>query len=118
MAGVLVPLVLVPRYTTYHGATTFTTIGMEVTDYEKALVNVWRGPLSGGGSYTVTFEESTDGTSWSTCTGATPGDPGLETETPYAPELNKRWFRIKITLTGTDPTVTMWAIGFLQMRES
>jgi hypothetical protein len=38
MAGELVPLVLVPRYTSYLGAFAFTTIGMEVTDYEKALV--------------------------------------------------------------------------------
>ena len=69
MAGELVPLVLIPRYTTYAGAETFTTIGMEVTDYEKALVNVWRGPLAGGGAVVFTFEESTDGTTWSTCTG-------------------------------------------------
>ena len=118
MAGELVPLVLIPRYTTFAGAETFTTIGMEVTDYEKALVNMWRGPLAGGGSFVATFEESTDGTTWSTCTGATPGDPGEDTEVQYTPSLNKRWFRVKIVLTGTDPAVTVWALGFLQMRES
>lgn len=118
MAGELVPLVLIPRYTTYAGVETFTTIGMEVTDYEKALVNVWRGPLAGGGAFVVTFEESTDGTKWTTCTGATPGDPGEDTETQYTPSLNKRWFRVKIELTGTDPVVTAWGLGFLQMRES
>ena len=118
MAGELVPLVLVPRYTTYAGATSFTTIGMEVTDYEKALVNVWRGPLAGGGTFSVTFQESTDGTSWSTCSGATPGDPGEATETQYIPLLNKRWFRVLIALTGTDPATSVWALGFLQLRES
>jgi hypothetical protein len=118
MAGELVPLVLIPRYTSYNGATDFTTIGMEVTDYEKALVNVWRGPLAGGGTFLVTFQESTDGTNWTTCGGTTPGDPGSETETQYQPELTKRWFRVKITMTGTAPAVSCWALGFLQMRES
>ena len=40
MAGELVPLVLLPRYTTYAGADTFTSIGMDVTPYSKAIVNV------------------------------------------------------------------------------
>lgn len=119
MAGELVPLVLIPRYTSYLGAFAFTTIGMEVTDYEKALVNVWRGPLAGTSpTFAVTFEESTDGVTWSICTGATPGDPGLDTETQYQPSLNKRWFRVKITLGGTNPGATCWGLGFLQMRES
>jgi hypothetical protein len=119
MAGELVPLVLIPRYTTYLGAFAFTTIGMEVTDYEKALVNVWRGPLSGTTpTFAVAFEESTDGVTWSTCTGGSGGDPGENTETQYTPSCNKRWFRIKVTLAGTNPGATCWALGFLQMRES
>ena len=42
MAGELVPLVLLPRYSTFSGAHSFTTIGMEVSDYSSAIVNVWR----------------------------------------------------------------------------
>ena len=120
MAGELTPLVLLPRYTSYAGATTFTTIGMEVTDYSKALVNVWRGPLLGtAATIAFTFEESTDQTNWTTCNGITPPlDPGADTEAQYQPELNKRWFRIKVTLGGTDPSGTCWAIGFLERRES
>jgi hypothetical protein len=93
---------------------------MEVTDYSKAIVNVWRGPLLGAGATVeFTFEESTDQTTWTTCSGISPPlDPGANTEMQYQPELNKRWFRIKVTLTGTDPSVTCWAIGFLEMRES
>jgi len=118
MAGELVPLVLIPRYTSYLGATTFTTIGMEATDYEKALVNVWRGPLAGGGTFAVSFEESSDGVTWSTCTSGSAADPGQDTEALYQPSINKRWFRVKIVLTGTNPGVTCYALGFLQMRES
>lgn len=118
MAGELVPLVLLPRYSSFVGAHDFTTIGMEVSDYSSAIVNVWRGELGGSTpTFTVTFEESTDQNTWSTCANATPGDPGADTETQYTPTLNKRWFRVKITLTGTIPTVSAWAIGFLEMRE-
>jgi hypothetical protein len=91
---------------------------MEVSDYSKAIVNVWRGKLTGvAPTFDATFEESTDQLSWSTCTNGTGGDPGQETEAQYAPELNKRWFRIKVTLGGTDPAGSSWAIGFLEMRQ-
>jgi len=120
MAGELVPLVLLPRYTSYIGASTYTTIGMQVTDYAKAIVNGWRGKLLGT-SPTVgfTFEESTDQLNWTTCANTSANaDPGEETEAQYEPTLNKRWFRVKVTLGGTDPAVSCWAIGFLEMRES
>ena len=52
------------------------TIAMDVTDYQKAHVNVWRGVLNGGGSYAISFEESTDQNAWSDCTGGTAADPG------------------------------------------
>ena len=92
MAGELTPVVLLPRYTAYVGATTFTTIGMDVTNYSKALVTVWRGPLVGtSATIGFTFEESTDQNSWSTCTGVSPSvDPGADTDTQYEPELKKR----------------------------
>jgi hypothetical protein len=118
MAGELVPLVLLPRYTTFSGATTFTTIGMEVTDYEKGIVNVWRGPLAGGGTFQVSFEESTDGSNWTACTGGGAADPGANTEAQYSPTLTKRWFRIKVVITGADPHVSCWALGHLMLRES
>jgi len=119
MAGELVPLVLLPRYTTFNGSDTFTTIGMEVTDYTKAILNVWRGPVLNGGSVQFTFEESTDQDSWTTCDGKTAGwDPGASTEDQVEPQLKKRWFRVKVVVGGTNPGVTCWALGFLEMRES
>lgn len=120
MAGELVPLVVIPRYSTLVGTTSFTTVGMEVSDYSKAIVNVWRGDLTGTSpGFGITFQESTDQQTWSTCTGTTAGaDPGLDTETQYQATLTKRWFRIKIDLSGTDPAVSCWAIGFLEMRET
>lgn len=120
MAGNQVPLVLIPRYTTYAGQNTdFTTIGMDVTDYVKATVSFWRGVLLGTTpAILITFEESMDQLYWSTCLGGPFTDPGQAVEGQFVPVISKRWFRIKITLTGTAPVVTCWCIGFLEQRES
>jgi hypothetical protein len=119
MAGELVALVLIPRYSTYIGDTVFTTIAMDVTEFTKAIVNVWRGPLLGSApTYALSFEESTDQVTWTTCANGTGGDPGEDTEDQYTPDLKKRWFRAKLVLAGAGAAVTTWAIGFLEMRES
>ncbi|MGE0190458.1 MAG: hypothetical protein AB7T63_00305 [Planctomycetota bacterium] len=119
MAGELVPLVLLPRFSSYVGDTTFTTIAMDVTDYQSAIINVWRGPMTGTTpTYDISFQESTDQDNWTTCTNGTGGDPGANTEAQYTPTLAKRWFRAKIVLTGTDPAVSCWAVGFLELRQS
>ena len=119
MAGELVPLVLIPRYSTLVGAQSFTTVGMEVSDYSKAIVNVWRGNLIGTSpTFGVVFEESVDQNNWTTCAGGSGGDPGADTEAQFSPTLSKRWFRINTTLAGTDPAGSCWAIGFLEMREN
>ena len=120
MAGELVPLVLLPRYTTYASADTFTSIGMDVTQYSKAIVNVWRGNIIGtSGTDGFTLQESTDQTNWTTCSGTSADfDPGADAEDQYEATLTKRWFRIKVTTTGTNVALSCWAIGFLEMRES
>ena len=122
MAGEQVPLVMVPRFTTYAGEATFATFPMDVTDYQAALLNVWRGDLVASTTFKVTAEESTDQAVWSTCSGTncTNYDPGLETEGPMSATLKKRWFRLKVVLaqtTGNYPLATCWAVGFLEERE-
>jgi hypothetical protein len=120
MAGVFVPLVLIPRYTTYAGAATdFITIGMDVTDYESATVSFWRGPFVGTGvAITINFEESMDQLTWTVCTGGPYLDPGAAIEGQFIPLISKRWFRIRVTVAGTNPVVTCWCIGFLEQRET
>lgn len=128
MAGELVPLVMLPRYSTYAGATTLYTIAMDVSEYERAILNVWRGPLPDEEDcgFDMYFEESTDSIHWTPCSGYTnspnPVDPDANTEEQYVPDLKKRWFRIKLELTTVDPypfpIVTCWAVGFLERRES
>lgn len=122
MAGELVPLVMLPRYTTYAGEDyEFRTIAMDVTQYQNAIVNVWRGPFvasAGSPEFQVTFEESTDQVTWSTCTGTTAATAVSEdSETQFTAQLKKRWFRMKVKLTGgTNPVATCWAVGFLEER--
>jgi len=123
MPGSLVPLVMLPRYTTYTGQVEFTTIGMDVTKYETAILSVWRGRLGGAGTVQITCEESTDSGgvagSWSPCSGTNTQnfDPGEEAEAQVTATLTKRWFRLRVALTGTNPQVTCWAVGFLEDRE-
>ncbi|MFO0931211.1 MAG: hypothetical protein U1E39_00730 [Planctomycetota bacterium] len=122
MAGIYVPLVLLPRYTTLCGATStsFTTIAMDVSDYEKAVVSFWRAAGMNLTSLAITFEESMDQQNWSTCGGGPFTDPGSLTEGQFSPVLTKRWFRINLTLTtgASAAIVTCWCIGFLMQRES
>jgi hypothetical protein len=118
MAGELVPLVLIPRYTTYAGATSFETIGMDITEYEQAILSFWRGAGVGMTSVTITCEESIDQLNWTTCGGGPFSDPGASTEGQFEPTFSKRWFRIKLTLAGSGPVLTCWCIGFLMRRES
>lgn len=126
--GELVPLVLLPRYTTYAGLTTtgtgphyFSTIAMDVTEYQNAIVNMWRGKLIGTATVAPAFtlEESTDQVTWTTCGGTTAAfDPGENAETQYTAALTKRWFRVKLALGQVDNVLTCWAVGFLEQRLS
>lgn len=119
MAGLLVPLVMLPRYSCYSGATVFTTIPIDVSAYDSIILSAWRGDLVGT-AFKLTVQESTDqstATSWTTVSGiSADSDPGEETEAKYTGTLTKRWLRLKLELTGTTPVVTCWALGFLQQR--
>lgn len=121
MAGELVPLVLIPRYTTYSGTPTddFTTIGLDVTQYSEAIVNVFLSDLVGtAGTVTMFFEESTDQNSWTECTGTGPSGESLSenTEAQYTATLAKRWFRVRVVLPNANNVATLWATGFLERR--
>src|SRR5262245_46006552 len=118
MAGNLVPLVLLPRYTTYAGASTYTTIAMDVADYEKAIVSFWQGPNVTFISLNIDFQESTDQVTWTSCTGGPYTAPGASSETQFQPSLTKRWFRISVALGGANQITTCWCVGFLMLRES
>ena len=128
MAGQLVPLVLLPRYTTYVGkpgtgagtigVAYFSTIAMDVTQYSSAIISVWRGKLIGSPTPGITFtlQESMDQVSWTDLTAGF--DPGENIETETTVSLTKRWFRIIVLLGGADNACSCYAVGFLEERLS
>jgi len=126
MSDDLVPLVMLPRFTTYAGRASpsqyFATIGMDLTEYDQAVINMWRGNVVGSitPGFAVWFEESTDQDNWTVCTGAPGGaagcDPGQNTEQQYTLAIRKRWFRMRVQLGGADNVVTCWAVGYLHLR--
>jgi len=127
MAGELTPLVLLPRYTTYVGASTgtvgkeYVTIAMDVTEFQTAIVNSWRGKMLGTSpTFGLTFQESSDQVNWTPCAGTNVSayDPGEELEGQSTATLTKQWFRVKVVLGGTSPAGTCWAAGFLERRLS
>lgn len=119
MIGKAVPLVLVPRYTTYVGESTFTTAPLRVSEYVQAHVTLWRGPLIGagrGGSFTAEFQVSHDGNDWENAIAAV---TTVNRSNAYDVPLSRRWLRLKVTLsvsTGSDVGITLWATGLLEKR--
>jgi hypothetical protein len=123
MAGSLVPLVMLPRYTTLVGQLfgAFTTVPVEVADYQKAILTLWRGPIRAGATFNLACEESGDREAWTTCSGTSiltqstlpENDDKVVTAT-----LTKRWFRMRIALTNpSGAQATFWAVGHLERRE-
>jgi hypothetical protein len=118
MAGRYVPFVLVPRYTTYAGATSFITAAIPVSAYSGLHFDFWHGPVIGTfGSIILALQESNDGSSWGDCTGSVPGIAPAEGQVPVSVTITKAWLRLVVAVAGTDMAVTCWAEGFLELRE-
>jgi hypothetical protein len=125
MAGTLVPVVMFPRYSSFAGRNLYTTIPIDVTDYSRAILTCWRGPLKEPVDAGMSFgcEESSDQETWVGCAGTnTSFDPGDGTEGVADATLKRRWFRLVLNLSSDAPhqnllDVTCWAVGHLERRE-
>jgi hypothetical protein len=124
-AGELVPMALLPRYTSYVGPGTYTTVPLRVSEFSGALVTFWRGPLAGGDTFEAYIEEATvpddTATAW-TEVDTTPAQPFTTTNTHNALRMTftKEWMRVRIVLTN-HPTLffvglTVYMTGVLQRR--
>jgi hypothetical protein len=92
---------------------------IDVSAYESMILNIWRGPVApvSTGTFSLTAEESTDQDTWTTVSGISAVAGTTNTEVQVTGTLVKRWMRVKVTLTGTDPAATCWALGFLVQRQ-
>lgn len=123
MIGTLVPVVMLPRFTSYVGAGTYATAPLAVEGFDKGRVTFWRGPLVGGAAtspFTAYFEDSHDAVNW-TEAGTNPSGPVTTVNATggYAILFKKRWFRIRVVLAGDANGVvgiTLWMAGALERR--
>ena len=121
MTGPLVPLVLLPRFSSFVGQGGYSTAPLEVEAFEGGIVVFWRGPLVGGAvssPFTAHIEESHDALVWTTVTGTGPittanavGD--------FALGLKKRWLRVRVELAADNDgvvAISLWMTGSLRRR--
>lgn len=123
MTGSLVPIVVLPRFTSYVGAGSYTTEPLPMEGFDKGRVTFWRGPLVGGAAsdpFRTYFEESQDAVTW-TEAGTTPSQPVTAANTVGGFEVlfRKKWFRIRVELAADANGVvgiSLWMVGELEQR--
>jgi hypothetical protein len=118
LKGPLVPIVLIPRFTSYVSSMTtlYPSNPIDVMDYVGGTVVAGRGPVlgTGGPSVTIAIDESEDMVIWTNVVSI--GLSTTSTEIDFT--LTRRWMRVSVTLVGTNPAVTCWCAGSLERRVS
>lgn len=112
-------IVFAPRFTTLVGAKAVTTLALDVSGFTGAQFQVWRGPIRvstpGSEQFSIEFEESLDTETW--VLGPSTPQSFVISENQvhfFSYNFRLRWFRLKMTLAGTGPMVSMWAEGLLR----
>ncbi len=121
MAGDLVPFVMIPRFSSYFGTSEFATVALDISAYAGGSLTLWRGKLIGGGTLKLYTETSHDGYEWFGYPEGVggqpqPWDPGADASETVGIDVSRRYFRVRVVLTGTDPGVTCWCAGMLEYR--
>jgi hypothetical protein len=118
MAGRSVPVVLIPRWTSYIGAGTFPTAPIPVAAYSKLVLDFMGGTLPGGvGTASFVCRESNDLATWSVCGGSTPTFPGPFSETQWQFDITMAWLRFDVQLVGAGAALTCYGQGYFELRE-
>lgn len=118
MAGLRVPVVLFPRYSTFLGPMAFPTAFIPVAAYSSIYLEFWHGPITGGAPITITFDESNDAQDLTSCGGGPWSIPMGSGQSPLSASLSKAWLRATLILAGGPSSgVTCYAQGFFELRE-
>jgi len=116
--GRSVPVVLIPRFTTYVGAGIFSTAPIPVAAYSRLVVAFMGGVLPGGpGTASFACRESNDLSTWPPCGGSTPAYPGPFSETQWTFDLTMAWLRFDVQLLGAGSALTCYLMGHFELRE-
>ena len=67
---------------------------------------------------TLGFSESIDRITWQPFSGVSPLAPIPGQEVGQYLKFSSRWFRVTITMVGTNPLLTTWLEGMLIKRQS
>lgn len=112
MRGPLVPVVLLPRYTTLLQAGDYTTTALNVEPYASGAVTFWRS--RGTGTVTVYVQDSHDAVTWTDLDSAAPSADGTAV---LEFDVERRWLRVKVVIAGdSEPGCACWAVGSLELR--
>ena len=126
MKGELAPLVLAARFTSFLGPGVHTTAPLDVSGYDRAVFEFWRGNLAGASaSFKAFFEQAEtpgpDPASWN----SDPLNPWSNLVTPLTTvntsvlvtlTLTQRYLRMRIGLNGDEAAITLFAVGSLRKR--
>lgn len=126
MKGDLVPVVMIPRFTSYVGEGTYTTVPMDVSGFKSATLEFWRGLLHGTVgqvSFNAHFEEAAQPSPPSASDWVALISPisAPNTSSLLPLTFTRQFFRIRIELATSDDTnnlaaITCWAAGSLEKR--
>ena len=108
-------IVLVPRFSSFVGARTFTTPPLSVAGVASATIAAWRGAALGTSvTFSIVVQQSHDLQMWSDLTTLS---PSANAEATAAVSFTMSWMRLSITLGGGTPVVNCWAVGDFLPRE-
>lgn len=119
MAGLQVPVVLIPRFTTFLGTLGYVGLPLDVTAYSAAALALWCGPLVGtpppAPAFSLQLQQSSDRVLWDSI--GLPVSPAPNVETPILFDITQPWLRYVALIAGPNSGVTCWLQGFLIRRE-
>lgn len=107
MQGEMVPVVLIPRFTSFRAGSDYDTAPLDVTAYDRLVVMVGFSAQTGTDP-SFTFQDSHDGVTWFTL------DTVTSSPTEVRVDLTRRWLRVYVELSAD--VVTCWCAGSLRRR--
>lgn len=114
MAQVTERIDLLPRYTTFVGATMVHTRPLDIRRFATANLVAWAGAGNGTDAVlSIQVQQSGDMMAWEDVGDAFEPDAG---EVPGTRDFTLPWLRLEVTLTGENPAFTCWMTGEFVVR--